>query len=324
MSDDESTDASEQRSEEQTTESDRSSGQVEDQTADSDQPADQAEEQAADNQPAEQPGETPAEGDQPAQQSEGQPADSNQSTIDTAADETVAFAGGEESAGDSGGGSLEARRTPQPPRGPRAPARHDFAVRFTFGTAEPGLLAKGLYLFEITAADGSRLAAHAWSSVSVTVPEDFNFSLSQITRSGEKSPSFDFHVDLRWLPFSTTSSGAPVDANDSDYADMIKHDFRIVTTLRPKDNDDTYLIIPPPKGTTVTKIDLHSTIGIVHDAVSAASTNENDFITALMNRGVDLEMLVEKGPPEQTKDGKFLYEIKYYGGASIKAATVLP
>lgn len=314
MSDDESADDSEQRSEEQTAESDRPSDQSEDQTAESDQPAEQAEEQAADNQPAQQSEETPADGDQPAQQSQGQPADSNQSTTGTAADETVAFAGGEDFA---------ARRPPQPTRGLRAPALHNFAVRFTFGTTEPGLLAKGLYLFEITAADGSRLAAHAWSSVSVTVPEEFNFSLSPITRSGEKSPSFDFHVELRWLPFSTTSSGAAADPNDSDNADNIKRDFRIITTLRPKDNDDTFRTIPSPKGTGVTKIDLHSDMGIVHDVVGAPSTDENDFTLALLKRGVERDELVERGPPQQLKDGTFLYEVKYYGGFSIQA-TVLP
>jgi hypothetical protein len=309
MSGDESTDDSEQRSEEQ--------------SAESDQLADQAEEQATNDQPAEQSEETPAEGSQPAEQLEGQPADSDQSMTDTAADETVAFAGGEESPGDSGGGGFEARRSPQTTRGPGAPARHDFAVRFTFGTTEPGLLAKGLYLFEIRADDGSRLAAHAWSSVSVTVPEVFNFSLSQITRSGEKSPSFDFQVELRWLPFSTTSSGAAADPNDSDNADKIRRDFRIITTLRPKDNDDTYRTIPSPKGTGVTKIDLHSDMGIVHDVVGASSTDENDFTLALLKRGVDRDELVERGPPQQARDGTFLYEVKYYGGFHIEAA-VLP
>ena len=63
------------------------------------------------------------------------------------------------------------------------------------------------------------------------------------------------------------------------------------------------------------------------DVVSAPSTNENDFIAVLFNRGVDLDKLVEKGPPLQhTKDcvTTFLYEVKYYGGARIKGATVLP
>ncbi len=323
MSDGESTDDPEQRSEEQTTESDRPSDQSEDQPAESDQPADQAEEQATDDQPAEHSEETPGEGSQPDEQVEEHPADSNQSMAGPAADETVAFAGGEESPGDSGGGGFEARPSPQPTRGPRSPALHDFAVRFTFGTTEPGLLAKGLYLFEIRAADGSRLAARAWSSVSVTVPEVFNFSLSQITRSGEKSPSFDFHVDLRWLPFSTTSSGAAADPNDSDNEDKIKRDFRIITTLRPKDNDDTYRTIPSPKGTGVTKIDLHSDMGIVHDVVGAPSTDENDFTLALLKRGVDRDELVERGSPQQAKDGRFLYEVKYYGGFHIEAA-VLP
>jgi hypothetical protein len=311
--------------------SDQSTEQSDQEPAASDQQPEQSEEQPAEgdeagaqtaDQPTDQSQEQPAEGDQPAAEAQEQPADSDQPVTSESGTDTVALADAPASMASTGG--AQARPGRQPTRPSRAPARHDFAVRFTFGTTEAGLLAKGLYLFEITAADGSRLAAHAWSSVSVTVPEDFKFSLSQVTRSGEKSPSFDFHVELRWLPFSTTSSGTPVDANDSDYADMIQRDFRIVTTLRPKDNDDTYLIIPPPKGTAVTKIDLHSTIGIVDDAVSAASTNENDFITALMNRGVDLERLVEKGPPQQTKDGKFLYEVKYYGGASIKAATVLP
>ena len=163
--------------------------------------------------------------------------------------------------------------------------------------------------------------------MSVTVPDFFNFSLSQITRSGEKNPSFDFQVDLRWLPFST-SSGTPADPNDSDNADKIRKDFRIITTLRPKDDKfGEYLTIPPPKGTAVTKIDLHSSIGIVDSAVSAPSTNENDFIAALFSKGVDMDMLVEKGSPQQyTKGGvtEFLYEVKYYGGASIKGATVLP
>ena len=231
----------------------------------------------------------------------------------------MAFAGGEESPGDSGGAGFEARRPPRPTRAPPVPARRDFAVRFTFGTTEPGLLAKGLYLFEIRADDGSRLAARAWSSVSVTVPEVFNFSLSQITRSGEKSPSFDFVVDLRWLPFSTTSSGTSADPNDSDFEDMIRKDFRIITTLRPKDNDPEYLTIPSPKGTGVTKVDLHSDMGIVHDVVSAPSTDENDFTLALFNRGVDRDELVERGPPEQAKDGKFLYDVKYYGGFRIQA-----
>ena len=284
----------------------------------------QSEEQPADSeQTTEQSQEQPAESDQSADQSEEQPAESDQTDTVATGDDTVALAGGEESPGDSGGGGFEARRPPRPTRVPPAPGRHDFAVRFTFGTTDPGLLAKGLYLFEIRADDASRLAARAWSSVSVTVPEVFNFSLSQITRSGEKSPSFDFVVDLRWLPFSTTSSGMQVDPNDSDYEDMIRKDFRIITTLRPKDNDVTYLTIPSPKGTGATKIDLHSDMGIVHDVVSATSTDENDFTLALFNRGVDRDELVERGSPEQAKDGKFLYDVKYYGGFRIEA-TVLP
>ena len=263
------------------------------------------------------------ETDQSTGQSVEQPTESDQAETAVSADDTMAFAGGEESAGDGGGGGFEARRPRRPTRPPPALARHDFAVRFTFGTTEPGLLAKGVYLFEIRADDGSRLAARAWSSVSVTVPEVFNFSLSQITRSGEKSPSFDFVVDLRWLPFSTTSSGTPADPNDSDNADKIRKDFRIITTLRPKDNDVTYLTIPSPKGTGVTKVDLHSDMGIVHDVVSAPSTDENDFTLALFKRGVDLDELVERGPPQQTEDGKFLYDVKYYGGFKIEAR-VLP
>ena len=334
---DESTDDSEQQVEEQPADSEQSTEQPEEQPAESEQPSDQAEEQPSESeQPADQaeepaaaedqatePSKQPAEGDQPAEQVEEQPADSDQPATAATADETVAFAGGEESPGDSGGGGFEARRPPRPTRAPPAPTRRDFAVRFTFGTTEPGLLAKGLYLFEIRADDGSRLAARAWSSVSVTVPEVFNFSLSQITRSGEKSPSFDFVVDLRWLPFSTTSSGTPADPNDSDFEDMIRKDFRIITTLRPKDNDVTYLTIPSPKGTGVTKVDLHSDMGIVHDVVSAPSTDENDFTLALFKRGVDRDELVERGSPEQAKDGKFLYDVKYYGGFRIEA-TMLP
>jgi hypothetical protein len=317
---DESTGDSEQQVEEQPTGSDQSAGQSEEQLAESDQPAEQAEEPAAAEDQATEPWEEqPAEADQPAEQVEEQPAESDQPDTVATADDTVAFASGEESPGGGGGGGVQARPSPRPTRPRPTPARHDFAVRFTFGTTEPGLLAKGLYLFEIRADDGSRLAARAWSSVSVTVPEVFNFSLLQITRSGEKSPSFDFHVDLRWLPFSTTSSGTPVDPNDADYEDMVRKDFRIVTTLRPKDNDTTYLTIPLPKGTPVTKIDLHSDMGIVHDVVSASSADENDFTLALFNRGVDRDELVEKGSPDQTKDGKFLYDVKYYGGFRIEA-----
>jgi hypothetical protein len=313
-------DDTEQQSDENPADSDQPNVQSGDQPADSDQPAEQSQQEPAEesDQSTDQSEEQPAEGDQPAEQVEEQPADSDQPATAATADETVAFAGGEESPG-GGGGGVQARPSHRPTRPSPTPARHDFAVRFTFGTTEPGLLAKGLYLFEIRADDGSRLAARAWSSVSVTVPEVFNFSLSQITRSGEKSPSFDFVVDLRWLPFSTTSSGTPADPNDSDFEDMIRKDFRIITTLRPKDNDPEYLTIPSPKGTGVTKVDLHSDMGIVHDVVSAPSTDENDFTLALFKREVDLDELVERGPPEQAKDGKFLYDVKYYGGFRIEA-----
>jgi len=355
------TDEPEQQSEEQPTDSDQPAEQPEgqptaadqaveqseDQPADTDQAAEQSDEQAVDSgQPAEQSEEQPVESDQPTEQSEEQAAaedqttepseeqaaDSDQAATSASADNTVAFAAGAASTGGAGPG-VQARPGPQPKRAPRAPvpqapARHDFAVRFTFGTSmlvkSSPFLAKGFYRFEIRADDGTTLATRDWSPVSVTVPPLINFSLTQITRSGEKSPSFDFHVDLSWLPFSTTSTGSPADPNDPNNANMIEKDFRIITTLRPKDNDSTFLTIPPPKGTVVTKIDLHSDIGIVDDVVSAPSTNENDFIAALFNRGVDLDKLVEKGPPQQTKDGKFLYEVKYYGGARIKGATVLP
>jgi hypothetical protein len=336
---------SEQPTEQPTDETDQSTEQSGEQAADTDQQADQSEVQSAESdqpQSEEQPTasdqatgqgeEQPTESDQPTEQAGEQPADSDQSAASGTPTDAVALAG--DAASPAGGRpGVQARPGSQPKRPPRAPVprapvKHDFAVRFTFGTTEPGLLAKGLYLFEITAADGSRLAAHAWSSVSVTVPEDFKFSLSQITRSGEKSPSFDFHVDLRWLPFSTGYAGEPADPNDPDNADKIRHDplHRIVTTLRPKDDDPDYLTIPPPKGTAVTKIDLHCEIGIVHDALSAPSTDENDFTLALLKRGVDRDELVEKGPPQQyTKDGvtTFLYEVKYYGGVRTQAA-VLP
>jgi hypothetical protein len=349
MSDEQSTDESadsQQESEQQPTDSDQPAAQSDEQPAEqNDQSTEQSGEQAAESdqpQSEEQPTasdqatgqgeEQPTESDQPTEQAGEQPADSDQSAASGTPTDAVAFAG--DAASPAGGASgVQARPGRQPTRPPRAPVpqapvKHDFAVRFTFGTTEPGLLAKGLYIFEITAADGSRLAAHAWSSVSVTVPEDFKFSLSQITRSGEKSPSFDFHVDLRWLPFSTGYAGEPADPNDPDNADKIRHDplHRIVTTLRPKDDDPDYLTIPPPKGTAVTKIDLHSEIGIVHDALSAPSTDENDFTLALLKRRVDRDELVEKGPPQQyTKDGvtTFLYEVKYYGGVRTQA-TVLP
>jgi hypothetical protein len=64
-------------------------------------------------------------------------------------------------------------------------------------------------------------------------------------------------------------------------------------------------------------------MGIVHDVVGASSTDENDFTLALLKRGVDRDELVERGPPQQAKDGTFLYEVKYYGGFHIEAA-VLP
>src|SRR5207302_392034 len=145
----------------------------------SDQRVEQAEEPAAAEDQATEPSEEqPADSDQPAEQVEEQPAESDQPATAATADEAVAFAGGEESPGDGGGG-VQARPSRRPTRPSPTPARHDFAIRFTFGTTEPGVLAKGLYLFEIRADDGSRLAARAWSSVSVTVPEAFNFSLSQ-------------------------------------------------------------------------------------------------------------------------------------------------
>lgn len=87
--------------------SDQPTGQSEQQPAEGDQPADQSEQQVIDDQPAEQPEEQPSESDQPTEQAEGQPADSNQSKIGTA-DETVAFAGGEESPGSGGGGGTTA------------------------------------------------------------------------------------------------------------------------------------------------------------------------------------------------------------------------
>jgi hypothetical protein len=205
--------------------------------------------------------------------------------------------------------------------------KHDFAVRFTFLTSLRGFPAKGFYRFEISSAEGgTMLATHDWSPVSVTVPLVFKFSLTQITRYGEKIPSFDFNVSLRWLPFSTTPEGTPADPNDPNYAHMIEKDSRRVTTLRPKDNDPQHLTIPPPKGTAVTKIDLQCSIFIEDLAVRVPSTNESDFITALYQM-TSLEELVEKGPPIQsTKDGvnTFLYEIKYYRDAAIKGATVLP
>jgi hypothetical protein len=325
----EQNDQSTEQSGEQAADTDQQADQSEVQSAESDQP--QSEEQpTASDQATGQGEEQPTESDQPTEQAGEQPADSDQSAASGTPTDAVALAG--DAASTAGGGpGVQARPSRQPTRPPRAPVpqapvKHDFAVRFTFGTTEPGLLAKGLYLFEITAADGSRLAAHAWSSVSVTVPEDFKFSLSQITRSGEKSPSFDFHVDLRWLPFSTGYAGEPADPNDPDNADKIEKLFRVITTLRPKNDDPDYLTIPPPKGTAVTKIDLHSEIGIVHDALSAPSTDENDFTLALLKRGVDRDELVEKGPPQQyTKDGvtTFLYEVKYYGGVRTQA-TVLP
>jgi hypothetical protein len=325
----EQNDQSTEQSGEQAADTDQQADQSEVQSAESDQP--QSEEQpTASDQATGQGEEQPTESDQPTEQVGEQPADSDQSAASGTPTDAVAFAG--DAASTAGGGpGVQARPGRQPTRPPRAPVpqapvKHDFAVRFTFLTSLRGFLAKGFYRFEISA-EGTMLATHDWSPVSVTVPDLFNFSLSQITRSGEKSPSFDFHVSLSWLPFSTTSDGKPADPNDPDHADMIKEDSRIITTLRPKDNDSTFLTIPPPKGTVVTKIDLHSEIGIVDDAVSAPSTNENDFIAALFNRGVDLDMLVEKGPPLQhTKDGvtTFLYEVKYYGGASIKGATVLP
>jgi hypothetical protein len=357
----EQNDQSTEQSEEQPTESDQSTEQSEEQPTDSDQPAEQSEEQPTDSdQPAEQSEEQPAESDQPAEQSDEQPADSEQSSeqveeqaADTdqavdqsgeqpadsdqpataaSADNTLAFAGGAASAA-GGGLGVQARPGRQPTRSPRAPVpqapvKHDFAVRFTFLTSLRGFPAKGFYRFEISSAEGgTMLATHDWSSVSVTVPLVFNFSLTQITRYGEKIPSFDFYVNLSWLPFSTTSDGKPADPNDSYNADMIEKNSRNVTTLRPKDNDFKYLTIPPPKGTAVTKIDLHCSIVIMDEAVRAPSTNEDDFATALFNLGKDLNQLVEKGPPQQsTKDGvnTFLYEIKYYGSARIEGATVLP
>jgi hypothetical protein len=336
---------SEQPTEQPTDETDRSTEQSGEQAADTDQQADQSEVQPAESdqpQSEEQPTasdqatgqgeEQPTESDQPAEQSDEQPADSDQSKASASADNTLAFAGGTASPG-GGGPGVQARPGGQPTRSPRAPVpqapvKHDFAVRFTFLTSLRGFLAKGFYRFEISSAEGgTMLATHDWSPVSVTVPLVFKFSLTQITRYGEKIPSFDFYVSLSWLPFSTTSQGTPADPNDTDYADMIKKDSRIVTTLRPKDNSITYLTIPPAKGTAVTKIDLHCSIAIMDEALRAPSTDENDFIAALFNRGVNLDQLVEKGPPQQsTKDGvnTFLYEIKYYGAAIIEEATVLP
>jgi hypothetical protein len=88
--------------------SDQPTDQSEQQPAEGNQPADQSEQQVADDQPAEQPEEQPAESDEPTEQAEGQPADNNQSNMDTAADETVAFAGGEESTASGGGGGTTA------------------------------------------------------------------------------------------------------------------------------------------------------------------------------------------------------------------------
>ena len=354
----EQNDQSTEQSEEQPTESDQSTEQSEEQPTDSDQPAEQSEEQPADSdQPAEQSEEQPAESDQPAEQSDEQPADSEQSSeqveeqaADTdqavdqsgeqpadsdqpataaSADNTLAFAGGAASAA-GGGLGVQARPGRQPTRSPRAPVpqapvKHDFAVRFTFLTSLRGFLAKGFYRFEIRE-EGTMLATHDWSPVSVTVPLVFKFSLTQTTRSGEKIPSFEFLVDLSWLPFSTTSDGKPADPNDPVHADMIAKYSRLVTTLQSKDNEYGYLTIPAPKGTAVTKISLDCSIAIMDETVRAPSTDENDFIDALFNGGVNLDELVEKGPPQQsTKDGVtiFRYDIKYYGGADINA-TVLP
>jgi hypothetical protein len=90
------------------TDSDQPTKQSDEQPAEGNQPADQSEEQVADDQPAEQPEEQPADSDEPTEQAEGQPADSNQSDIDTAADETVAFAGGDSSPAGGGGGGTTA------------------------------------------------------------------------------------------------------------------------------------------------------------------------------------------------------------------------
>jgi hypothetical protein len=340
QSDEQSAEQSDQSAEqvdEQTADTDQAVDQSDEQPTDSDQPAEESDaseqstepsdEQPADSdQSAEQSEEQPAD-DQPAEQVEEQPADSEQPTMAGTADDTLAFAG--DAASPGGGGLGVQARLPnrQPTRAPQAPVKHDFAVRFTFLTSLRGFPAKGFYRFEISAEGGTMLATHDWSSVSVTVPLVFNFSLTQITRLGEKIPFFNFYVDLQWLPFSTDSDGKPSDPNDSYNADMIEKASRIVTTLRPKDNDFGYLTIPPPKGTAVTKIDLHCSIAIMDDAVRAPSTNESDFAAALFKLGKDLNQLVEKGPPQQsTKDGvnTFLYDIKYYGSARIEEATVLP
>jgi hypothetical protein len=193
----EQNDQSTEQSEEQPADSDQPAEQSEEQPTDSDQSTEQAEEQPAESdQPAEQSEEQPAESDQPAEQSDEQPADSDQSKASASADNTLAFAGGAASPG-GGGPGVQARPGRQPTRSPRAPVpqapvKHDFAVRFTFLTSLRGFLAKGFYRFEISAEEGTMLATRGWSSVGVTVPLVFNFSLTQITRLGEKSPSFDF------------------------------------------------------------------------------------------------------------------------------------
>jgi hypothetical protein len=119
MSDDKSTDDSEQRSDEEPADSDQPAVQSDDAPADSDQPAEQSEEQPAEqtDQPAEQvdeqpadtgqavdqPEEQPAEGDQPAEQSEERPADSDQSATSESGTDTVALA--DAGGGGEGGGS---------------------------------------------------------------------------------------------------------------------------------------------------------------------------------------------------------------------------
>ena len=119
MSDDESTDDSEQRSDQEHADSDQPAVQSDDAPADSDQPAEQSEEQPAEqtDQPAEQvdeqpadtgqavdqPEEQPAESDQPAEQSEEQPADSDQSATSEGGTDTVALA--DTDGGGEGGGS---------------------------------------------------------------------------------------------------------------------------------------------------------------------------------------------------------------------------
>jgi len=74
------------------------------QSAEGDQPGAEEPPVEQTDQSTEQPEEQPAESDEPTEQAEEQPTDSNQSNIDTATDETVAFAGADTSPTAGGGG----------------------------------------------------------------------------------------------------------------------------------------------------------------------------------------------------------------------------